>query len=128
MSAGVNVFFTMVILLPETEAVRVSVITVVWGVVVITGKGVSVTLVTVTAGCTGGESEHPQVRMKRSAMVRSTGIDLIDAGRSFPYNKMVVVPEIRKKPYLRHGAGGSCFFIRIQETVDALSVCRKSSP
>jgi hypothetical protein len=95
MSAGLNVFFTMVMVLSETEAVRVGVITVVGSVVVITGMGVAVTLVTVTAGCAGGESEHPQVRRSRRARVRSTRTDRIDAGRSFPYNKMVV-PEIRE--------------------------------
>jgi hypothetical protein len=95
MSAGLNVFFTMVMVLSETEAVRVGVITVVGSVVVITGMGVAVTLVTVTAGCAGDESEHPQVRRSMRTRVRSTRTDRIDAGRSFPYNKMVV-PEIRE--------------------------------
>jgi uncharacterized spore protein YtfJ len=96
MSAGLNVFLTMVMVLSETEAVRVGVITVVGSVVVITGKEVVIMLVGTTVGCAGGESEHPQVRMSRRARERSTGTDLIDAGRSFPYNKMVVVPEIQE--------------------------------
>ena len=95
MLAGLNVFFTIVMVLSDTEAVRSGVIMVVGRVVVITGKGVAVAVVTVTACCAGGDSEHPLVRRNRSAMRRRTGIDLIDAGQSFPYNKMVVVPEAR---------------------------------
>jgi hypothetical protein len=79
--------------LSDTEAVRSGVIIVVGRVVGITGKGVAVAVVTVIAGCAGGASEHPLVRRNRSAMRRSTGIDLIDAGRSFLYNKMMVPPE-----------------------------------
>jgi hypothetical protein len=111
MSAGLNVFLTMVMVLSETEAVRVGVITGVGRVVVITGRGVAVTLVTVTAGCAGGDSEHPQVRRSRRVRVRvrSTGTDLIDDGRSFPYNKMVVVPEIRKNRTCVTGSAGPVF-------------------
>jgi hypothetical protein len=79
----------MVMVLSDTEAVREGVITVVEGIVVITGEGVNGALVGVTVGCAGGDSEHPQVRRSRRAIVRSTGIDLIDAGRSFPYNKVM---------------------------------------
>jgi hypothetical protein len=95
MFAGLNVFFTIVMVLSDTEAVRSGVIMVVGRVVVITGKGVAVAVVTEIAGCAGGDSVHPQVRTSRRAMRRSTGIDLIDAGRSFPYNKVVVPPEAR---------------------------------
>jgi len=81
----------MVMVLSDTEAVRVGVIVVVGSVVVITGGGVGVTEVTVTTGSAGCESEHP-LAMSRRDSARSTGTDLIDAGRSFPYNNMVVMP------------------------------------
>jgi hypothetical protein len=87
-AAGLNVFFTIVMVLSDTEAVREGVIPGV-GIVVITGDGVARTLVGLAAGCAGGASEHPLVRMSRIATVRSTGTDLIDAGRSFPYNKVL---------------------------------------
>jgi hypothetical protein len=91
MFAGMNEFFTMIIVLSDTEAVLGRVITVAGRIVVDTGEGVTVALVIITVGCTGGDSEHPQVKRSRMAMARSTGIDLIDAGRSFPYNKMMAL-------------------------------------
>jgi hypothetical protein len=58
--------------------------------VVITVEGFVGAIVTVTAGCAGGsDSEHPEVKMRRRVIRRSTGIVFIDAGRSFPYNKMM---------------------------------------
>jgi hypothetical protein len=89
MFAGLNVFFTMVMVLSDTEAVLGRVITVAGRIVVDTGEGVAVALVTVPVGCTGGDSEHPQVSRSRKTMTRSTETILIDAGRSFPYNKMM---------------------------------------
>jgi hypothetical protein len=93
MFAGLNVFFTMVMVLSDTEAVREGVTTGVGRIVVITGGGGTGALVGATVGCAGGDPEHPQVRMSRRAIMRSTRIDLIDAGRIFPYNKMMVLPE-----------------------------------
>jgi hypothetical protein len=83
MFAGLKVFFTIVMVLSDTEAVRVGVKTVVGGVVVITGEGVAGTLVGLAAGCAGGASEHPLVRISRMATARSTGTDLIDAKSEF---------------------------------------------
>jgi hypothetical protein len=89
MSAGLNVFFTIVMVLSDTDAVR-SVVTTVRGEgVVTTGKGVPVAVVGVSDGGTAGDSEHPVVRRSMRAMTRSTGTDLIVAGRSFPYNKVM---------------------------------------
>jgi hypothetical protein len=98
MFAGENVFFMMVMVLSDTEAVREGVTTGAGGVeriVVITGGGVAVTVVGTTVGCAGGDPEHPQVRMNRRAIMRSAEIDRIDAGRIFLYNKVVVPPEAR---------------------------------
>ena len=97
MFAGENVFFMMVMVLSDTEAVREGVTTGagVGRVVVITGGGVVVTVVGTTVGCAGGEPEHPQVSMSRRAIMGSAEIDRIDAGRIFLYNKVVVPPEAR---------------------------------
>jgi hypothetical protein len=92
MSAGLNVFLTIMMVLSDTDAVRVGVMSDTGRVRVIAGTGVARPVVGAVVGCAGGDSEHPQVRMKREAMKRSTGTFLIDAGRSFPYNKMVVMP------------------------------------
>jgi hypothetical protein len=96
MVAGLKVFFSMMMVLSETEAVRGRVMTGVGRGVVISGEGVTGTLVGETAGCAGGDSEHPQERISRMAIVRSTGIDLINAGRRFPYNK-VMAPLIARE-------------------------------
>ena len=89
MFAGWKEFFTMVMVLSDTEAVRVGVKTG-DGRVVVTGcEGIGGATVGVTTGCAGGDSEHPQVRRGRRAMRRSTGMGLIDAGRSFPYNNIM---------------------------------------
>jgi hypothetical protein len=87
--AGMNVFLTMAMVLSDTEAVRSGVTMVAGRIVVITVDGFVGAIVRVTAGCAGGDSEHPEVRMRRRVIRRSTGIDFIDAGRSFPYNKMM---------------------------------------
>ena len=86
--AGLNVFFTIVMVLSDTEAVREGV-RAGDGIVVIAGEVVAGAVVGITVGCAGGVSEHPQVRMHRRAKMRSTGTGFIDAGRSFPYNKMM---------------------------------------
>jgi hypothetical protein len=97
MFAGLKVFFAMVMVLSDTEAVREGVPT--GGgegrIVVITGRGVAVAVVGTAVGCAGGDTEHPQVRIRRKATRRSVRIDLIDDGRIFLYNKMVVPPEAR---------------------------------
>jgi hypothetical protein len=89
MFAGLKVFFSMVMVLSDTESVFGGVLPGGGRVVVIIGEGVTGALVGETVGCAGGDSVHPQVRRSRRAMVRSTGTDLIDAGRSFPYNKVM---------------------------------------
>jgi hypothetical protein len=94
--------------LSDTEGIRDGVITGV-GRVVITGEGVAGTLVGLTVGCAGGDSIHPQVRISSVAIARSTGMDLIDAGRSFPYNKVMATVDRTAIPYLCHGTGWSCF-------------------
>lgn len=127
MFAGLNVFFSMVMVLSDTEVVREGVVTAV-RVVVRSVEGVNVAVVTGTVGCAGGDSEHPQVRRSSKAMRRSTGIDLIDAGLSFPYNKMM--------DYLIARASYTCVTVPagpvlggiIQEIVDEPRIFRKSSP
>jgi hypothetical protein len=96
MVAGSNLFFVMLMVLSDTEAVRDGVITGVGRDVVIIGDGVTGTLVGETVGCAGGTSEHPQVKISRHVMSRSTEINLIDAGRSFPYKK-VMAPLIARQ-------------------------------
>jgi hypothetical protein len=83
---------TIMMVLSDTEAVRVGVMSDTGRVRVIAGEVVAIPVVGTVAGCAGGDSEHPLVRRKREIMKRSTGMFLIDAGRSFPYNKMVVMP------------------------------------
>jgi hypothetical protein len=91
-SAGLKAFLAIVMVLSDTDAVRGGVMSDTGRVRVRAGTGVARAVVGTIVGCAGGDSEHPQVRMKRETMKRSTGIFLIDAGRSFPYNKMVVMP------------------------------------
>jgi hypothetical protein len=83
--------------LSDTEAVREGVTT--GGgegrILVITGRGVAVTIVGTTVGSAGGDPKHPQARIRRKAIRRSVRINLIDAGRIFLYNKVVVLPEAR---------------------------------
>jgi hypothetical protein len=92
MSAGLNVFLTIMIVLSDTEAVRGGVMSDTGRVGVISGERVAILVIWAVAGCTGGDSEHPQARIKRETKKRRAGMFLIDAGRSFPYNKMVVIP------------------------------------
>jgi hypothetical protein len=79
----------MVMVLSDTEAVCEGVATVVGSSVVTAGDEVAVALVGVTVGRAGGDSEHPQERMSRRVMISGTRIGFIDAGRSFPYNKVM---------------------------------------
>jgi hypothetical protein len=94
MSAGLNVFLTIMMVLSDTDAVREGVMSDTGRVRVISGEGVAIPVIGAVVGCAGGDSEHPLVKMKRETR-RSTGTFLIDACRSFPYNKMVVIPEAR---------------------------------
>ena len=74
MSAGLNVFLTIVMELSDTEAVRGGVMSDTGRVRVISGEGVAIPVAGTVVGCAGGDSEHPQVRMKRETTRRSTGM------------------------------------------------------
>jgi len=89
MFAGLNVFFSMIIVLSDTDAVREGVPTGVGKVMGIPVEGLTGATAGVTAGCTGGDSEHPQMNINGRAIMRRSGTGLIDAGQIFPYNKLM---------------------------------------
>jgi hypothetical protein len=75
--------------LSETDAVLSGKTTEVGKVMDETKEGVTGAIDGVTAGCAGGESEHPQMNMNGRARRRRSGTGFIDAGQSFPYNKVM---------------------------------------
>lgn len=89
MFAGLNVFFWMIMVLSDTDAVREGVKTGVGNVTGIPGAGVGGATAGVAAGCTGGDSEHPQMNTNGRAIMRRSGTGLIDATQILPYNKLM---------------------------------------
>jgi hypothetical protein len=87
--AGVNVFFTMIMVLSDTDAVREGVTTGVGKVMGKPGEGVAGATAGVTAGCAGGLSEHPQMNINERGIMRRRRTGLIDATQIFPYNKLM---------------------------------------
>lgn len=117
--AGLNVFFRMMIVLSETEVVRDGVMMTGCGVV-FTGDAdtdckVAAEVTGVTAGA-GGESVHPQERVRRR-IARKTVTGFIYAGQSCAYNKMTAMALHRRS-----------FSGVIRETPVAPSTRRKSPP
>jgi hypothetical protein len=95
MFAGLNVFFWMIMVLSETDAVREGVTMGVGKGMDILGEGVAGATAGVTAGCPGGDSEHPQMNINERAIMRRSGTGFIDATQIFPYNKLMALPVIR---------------------------------
>lgn len=98
--AGRNVFFEMMMVFSETEAVHEGEITaVVTGV--FTGAGVVSTVAGVgdAAGCTGGDPVHPQARTRMSAITGRTRTGFIQAGRRCAFNKLMAASATGGLPY-----------------------------
>ena len=89
MFAGLNVFFWIIMVLSDTDAVREGVTTGVGKGTAMAGEGVTGATAGVTAGITGGVWEHPQMNINGRAIMRRSGAGLIDATQVFPYNKLM---------------------------------------